>query len=140
MTFHDIRKGWPLIVLGLIAIMSLIRGCSIIMSPDIQGLVTEGSISHIVFLKLNTDADKDKVIEEIKKISEIDVLHDLEVGLFIDLGDARALSGYDLAFSMNFKNESDYHIYQTDTLHLQLKESLKELLAGPPVTYDFEIK
>jgi len=140
MTFQDIRKGWPLIVLGLIALLSLIRGCSIIMSPDTQGASVKGNISHIVFLKLSRNADKDKVIEEIKKISEIDVLHDLEVGIFKDLGDARAMSDYDLAFSMNFKNESDYHLYQKDTLHLQLKESLKELLTGPPVTYDFEMK
>jgi hypothetical protein len=140
MIIQDIRKGWPLIVLGLIASMCLIRGCSIIMSPVSQDLQTEGGIRHIVFLQLNADADKAEVIQEIKRIREIDVLRDLEVGLFKDLGDVRALSDYDLAFSMNFKDEDDYQKYQRDSIHLLLKEALKESLSGPPVTYDFEIK
>ena len=140
MTFQDLKKGWPLIVLGLIATISLVRGCSMIMSPDLQDAQAIDGIRHIVFMKLKPDTDKDLVIKEIKKISEIAVLRDLEVGLFKDLGDTRALSDYDMAFSMNFKNEKAYQKYQQDSVHLQLKEALKDILSGPPVTYDYEMK
>ncbi len=140
MILHDLKKGWPLIVLGLIAAMCLIRGCSIIMSPPAYEVRAEEGIRHLVFLKLKPDVNKDQVILEIKKIKAIDGLRDLEVGLFKDLGDVRALSDYDIAFSMNFEGEEDYQKYQQDSVHLQLKESLKDLLAGSPATYDFELK
>ena len=140
MIIQDIRKGWPLIVLGLIASMCLIRGCSTIMSPVVQDFEHRGGIRHIVFLNLIPDADKEMVIKEIKMIGGIEGLVDLEVGTFKDLGDIRAMSDYELAFSMNFKDEKDYQKYQLDSLHLELKEALKETLSGPPVSYDYEIK
>jgi len=110
------------------------------MSPVDEEIHVEIGIRHLVFLKLNPDADKAQVIQEIKKIREIKVLHDLEVGLFKDLDDARAMSDYDIAFSMHFDDTADYTSYQNDSIHLRLKESLKDVLAGPPVTYDYEIR
>ena len=45
---------------------------------------------HIVYFKLKNVEDASALIAEIKKIEEIKVLKDLEVGTFKDLGDPRA--------------------------------------------------
>jgi len=140
MTIQDLKKGWPLIVLGLIASMCLIRGCSIIMSPPMKVASLNEGIRHLVFLKLKEEVNKEEVISKIQNIKSIQGLKDLEIGLFKDLDDARAMSDYDLAFSMIFEEETDYQLYQDHPFHVELKNELKEFLAGPPVTYDFELE
>ena len=97
----------------------------------------ENTLVHVVYFKLKPDADQVKLIEEINKLKDIEVLNDLEIGLFEDLGDQRALSDYQLMMSMEFENEEDYKIYQAHELHLGLKEVVGEYLAGPPATYDY---
>ena len=92
---------------------------------------------HLVYFKVKSDSDQVKLIEEINKLEGIEVLHDLEVGSFEDLGDQRALSDYQVVMQMSFKSEADYKTYQAHPIHLALKENAKSLLAGPPATYDY---
>ena len=93
---------------------------------------------HVVYFDLKEGADVRKFREEIKKLEEIEVLKDLQIGRFADLKDPRALSQFELVMQMGFKDQAAYQTYQSHSLHLALKESAKKYLAGPPVTYDYE--
>lgn len=92
---------------------------------------------HVVYFKLKPDADRAELIEAINTLKAIEVLHNLEIGTFEDLKDKRALSDYQLMMSMAFKNKEAYAIYQTHEIHLALKANTKDLMAGPPATYDY---
>lgn len=95
---------------------------------------------HIVWFKLKSDADREELIKEIKSLKAIEVLNDLTVGEFHDLGDSRAMSDLDVVMSMKFNSEPDYQTYQAHELHLKLKENAGKYLTSPPVTYDFWTK
>ncbi len=97
----------------------------------------EGELVHIVFFDLKADANADALTAEIKKLEGIEVVKDLQVGPFENLGDQRALSDYDMMMEMSFDNKSDYRTYQAHPIHLALKESAKAFLAAPPATYDY---
>lgn len=98
----------------------------------------KGALVHMVYFKLKPEADRVKLIKAINQLKEIEVLHNLEIGTFEDLGDQRALSDYQMMMSMEFKNEADYKIYQAHPTHLTLKKGLKMFLAGSPATYDYK--
>jgi len=110
-------------------------------SAEIQKLKSEAAdkkqLIHIVWFKMKPEADKSELIAKIKKLEAIEVLNDLEVGKFQDLGDARAMSDLDLVMQMGFDSEEDYKIYQAHPIHLDLKKAVGVFLSGPPVTYDF---
>ena len=110
-------------------------------SAEIQKLKTETAdkkqLVHIVWFKMKPEADKSELIAEIKKLEAIEVLNDLEVGKFQDLGDARAMSNLDLVMQMSFDSETDYKTYQAHPIHLDLKKAAGGYIAAPPVTYDF---
>ena len=98
---------------------------------------------HIVYLTLKSSEDEDlrtEVVSEIQKLGNIDVVRDLSIGAFEDLGDPRALSEFELVFQMGFSSAGDYKIYQEHPIHLALKAKLGEYLDGPPVTYDYKLK
>ncbi|MDF1864785.1 MAG: Dabb family protein [Saprospiraceae bacterium] len=92
---------------------------------------------HIVLLKLKEDVDKPALINEIKKLENIEEVKNLNIGAFQDLGDARAMSDYEIVLSMEFEAEEAYQTYQAHEIHLKLKENIGKYLAGPPVTYDY---
>lgn len=103
----------------------------------------KGSIMHLVWLDLKPDLTKEQ-IENLTKalftLEEIKEVKDYQVGNFIDLGDKRAMSELESMISMRFESKADYTTYQDHPVHLALKESLGEYLAGPPVTYDYTIQ
>ena len=70
----------------------------------------------------------------------IPTLMKLEIGIFKDMNDSRALSNYEVAFQMNFANEAAYKAYQSHPLHIALKEKIGVYLDGQPATYDFILK
>lgn len=96
----------------------------------------DSPLVHLVYLKLQPDADVAQVTKAIYELKKIEVVYDLEVGVAEDLGDARALD-YQLMMSMEFKNEADYKTYQAHETHLALRESLQDFLAAPPATFDY---
>ncbi len=95
-----------------------------------------GKITHLVFFDV-----KEGMVEElsqmIKGLEKIDVLKNLEYGPFMDLDDPRGMKQFDLVMEMSFASEKDYERYQSDPVHLKLKEAVKSMLDSPPVTYDY---
>jgi len=104
---------------------------------EITDLKSADDLVHVVYFKMKADASKEDLITEIKKLEEIEVLHNLEVGVFEDLADPRAMSDYDIIMQMEFEKEADYKTYQAHPIHLALKAAVGQYLAGPPVTYDY---
>lgn len=107
------------------------------------GQPDQGMLAHIVYFKLKSDLseqDKAAFIAEVKKLNQIEVVRDLQIGSFEDLGDARALSDYDMAMQMTFVSKADYEQYQQHPIHLALKENTGKYMGGPPATYDFLTK
>ena len=104
---------------------------------EIADLKSADDLVHIVYFKMKEDASKEGLIKEIKKLEGIEVLHNLEVGTFQDLGDKRAMSEFGIVMQMEFANETDYKTYQAHPIHLALKKAVGAYLAGPPVTYDY---
>ncbi len=92
---------------------------------------------HIVLFNLKPDADQAALITEIKKLEAIEEVQYLEVGPFENLGDDRALSDYELIMQMSFANHEAYQAYQKHPVHVELKETAKAYMGGPPATYDF---
>lgn len=97
----------------------------------------EGDLVHMVFFDLKEEVDRDKLIKEIKKLKEIPVVKDLQVGVFEDLNDQRAMSKYELGMEMSFDNKDAYSLYQKHPIHNALKENVKSLLSQAPRTYDY---
>jgi hypothetical protein len=94
---------------------------------------------HQVMLDLKPELDvatRQQLKKQLLRLAEIPGVQAFEVGEFHDLGDPRALAGYELMFQMRFENDSTYQAYQTDSTHLSVKASLKDLLGAPPATYD----
>lgn len=94
-------------------------------------------LTHLVFLDLKEGVDTGSVIEEIKKMQEISSLDKLEIGTFKDLDDTRAMNQFEIVIYTQFCDSVQYTQYQEDPIHLNLREYLKDRLAGPPVTYDY---
>ena len=100
----------------------------------------KGKIVHFVYFKLKPEVEVAAIVEEIKKLKTIGSLDDFEVGTFKDLNDPRALSEYDVLVQMQFENEEAYRSYQAHPVHNALKENTKEMLAGPPSTFDYTVQ
>lgn len=95
---------------------------------------------HVVLFKLKpelTDASLTKLIAAIEKLTQIDVVKELEIGKFTDLGDKRAMNEFQLVMSMKFDTKKHYHEYQDHPVHVSLKKVVGDFIAGPPATYDY---
>jgi len=97
------------------------------------------ALVHLVYFKLKEGANKTEFIKEIEKLEAIEQVEDLQYGEFKDLGDARAMSQFDIAMRMGFDSEADYAAYQAHPIHLNLKKAVGAYLAAPPATYDFSV-
>ncbi len=92
---------------------------------------------HLVWFKMKEGFDRDAFVKALRKMDDIEMVNDLEIGSFADLGDPRAMCDFGMVFRMSFENESDYRKYQSHPLHLQLKGKVGDFLTEPPVTYDY---
>lgn len=100
----------------------------------------ENQLVHTVYFKLKeniSEEEKTAMLVEIEKLRNIEVVNNLEVGIFKELGDERALSEYEIMFQITLDNEEEYHIYQAHEIHQNLKKEAAKYLGAPPVTHDF---
>lgn len=100
-------------------------------------------IIHTVYFKIKeglSESDMNTFVDEVKNLAQIEVVKDLEVGTFLDVGDERALSEYGIVMQVGFAKEADMAIYQQHPIHLGLKDKLGQWLAGPPAVHDFRVK
>ncbi|MFK8006280.1 MAG: Dabb family protein [Saprospiraceae bacterium] len=101
---------------------------------------TKTSLVHEVYFNLKDDLTKDQKEEfhqNILKLKDIPEVQNLVVGDFKNLNDPRALADYEIKMSMEFQSEKEYAEYQAHPIHLSLKKAAGDIVAAPPVTYDF---
>ena len=102
-----------------------------------------GMLIHSVYFPIKpglSQEQQEAFLQEIDKLSQISQVKGLIYGSFAELGDERAMSEYEVVMQMGFHSKKDYETYQAHAIHLALKETAKQYLAGPPVTHDFETK
>jgi hypothetical protein len=95
---------------------------------------------HVVYLNTKADistAAKAQLKEAITRLAQIPEVENLQLGSFKNMNDSRAMSDFEMTFQMSFNDSAAYVIYQMHPIHLELRTIAKELLEGPPVTYDY---
>jgi lipopolysaccharide export LptBFGC system permease protein LptF len=105
-----------------------------------QTLASSRRLVHLVWFRMKDgagDEDRERLIAELKKLGSIDVVHDLEIGRFQDLGDSRAMADLDVVMQMGFRSQEDYATYQSHPVHLNLKRRVGDFIDTAPVTYDY---
>jgi len=100
----------------------------------------KGDFVHLVFLKIKPDVDSVGLIQELQKLSEIEQVTEFTCGFYEEVDDPRALSEYHFMMKLRFESEEAYQTYQQHPLHAASKAATKEMLAGPPATWDFVAK
>ncbi|MCO6476850.1 MAG: Dabb family protein [Phaeodactylibacter sp.] len=103
----------------------------------------KGKLIHIVFLKTKEGLPEEEMaalIGSIRKLGEIGLVKSLEVGKLADTGDERFVTGHNIAFQMAFDGMADYQAYMEHPTHLEIRESLKGFLSGPPAVYDYWVE
>ncbi|MGB0432249.1 MAG: Dabb family protein [Bacteroidia bacterium] len=100
----------------------------------------ERFLMHDVFLDLKDSIAEKEIefaIEQIKRLKELNTIHWLHVGKRAETGDARLNANYDIALHVVFKSIEDLHSYDKDSTHANVRSNIKNLLAGPPVVFDY---
>ena len=106
-------------------------------------VTNEAKLVHLVYLDIKddiTDSTKAVLLQSIDSLNNIEQIKSLDVGMFSNLDDPRAMSKFELIMNMKFMGPEDYNIYQNDPIHLRMKDKLGAYLSGPPVTYDYSIQ
>lgn len=118
------------VMLGGLAAAGL-SGCATGSGPD-----RPARISHIVFLDLEDQADREALIADCDaKLAAIPGVVSYAAGRHLDVGRESVLSDYDVGLYIGFETEADYAAYVVHPLHMELVEAWKPRLVGMRV-YD----
>lgn len=106
--------------------------------PHSQKYISQ-SFRHMVLFNIKPDLskqDREMLFAELRRLGSIPQVHDFTLNTFTELGDARALSDYELSIDMRFESRAAYDLYQNSEKHLAVKAAVKQFLEGPPAAYD----
>ncbi len=99
-----------------------------------------GKLVHTVFFKLKPEADANKMIQSLESLAKIEYIRKVEIGRYSDTGHTDILSGHTLVVQMIFDNITAFKAYESHPIHLASIKDTKELLAGPPIGYDYIVQ
>ncbi len=99
-----------------------------------------GKLVHTVFFKLKTEADVNKMVQSLKSLSKIEYIQKVEIGQYVDTGHPDLLSNHTIIVQMTFENQSNFKAYESHPIHLASIQDTKDLLAAPPIGYDYIVK
>jgi hypothetical protein len=97
-------------------------------------------LMHDVYLNLKDSATEDDyafAIEQLKRLDALETTLWAHAGRRAETGDSRLDKDYDLALHVVFTSEENLHEYDKDATHADVRAQLKDLLAGPPVVFDY---
>ena len=97
-------------------------------------------LMHDVYLNLKDSATEDDysfVIKQLKRLDALETTLWVYAGKRAETGDSRLDKDYDLALHVVFTSEENLHEYDKDATHADVRAQLKDLLAGPPVVFDY---
>ena len=100
-----------------------------------------GKFVHTVFFKLKPDADIQVLLKSLETFKTVDVIKKVEIGTFQDTGNpASALTEYGVTVKMTFDDLAAFRVYEKHPVHLASIEATKNLMAAPPIGYDYIVK
>lgn len=100
-----------------------------------------GKLVHTVYFKLKPDADKQTLFKSLETFKTVEVIKRVEIGSFEDTGNPKSeLSGYSVMVQLTFDDLAAFRIYEKHPVHLASIEATKDLMAAPPMGYDYIVK
>lgn len=100
-----------------------------------------GKLVHTVFFKLKNEADKPALLNSLETFKKIELIKRLEIGVFEDTGNPKSeLTEHQITVQMTFDDLAAFRLYEKHPIHLASIEATKDLMAGPPIGYDYIVK
>lgn len=100
-----------------------------------------GKLVHTVFFKLKNEADKQALLTSLETFKKIELIKRLEIGVFEDTGNPKSeLTEHQVTVQMTFDDLGAFRLYEKHPIHLASIEATKNLMAGPPIGYDYIVK
>ena len=112
--------------------MPAMKEAKIFTNPD--------EIRHLVFLDVKREVNLDSLIIELYHLSKLESVSSFSIGKYKELNDLKAMSDYELILDMTFTNKKTYLSYQSDSLHQTMISKSMKCMAGPPASFDYQIK
>ncbi|MFY0673305.1 MAG: Dabb family protein [Bacteroidia bacterium] len=97
-------------------------------------------LMHDVYLNLKDSVTEDEISFALDQLKRLDTLEStlwVHAGKKADTGDSRLNKDYDLALHVVFTSLENLKIYDADPTHADVRTQLKNLLAGPPIVFDY---
>lgn len=107
-----------------------------------ERLCVDSMFVHTVFISLKEDitpVEKAEVTRLLLTLDQIDEVLDIRVAERTDVGDERALH-HNLILYITFDSVLALKTYDKNEYHNEVRKKLKPYLAGPPATFDYELK
>ena len=96
---------------------------------------------HTVFFKLKNEADKQALLTSLETFKKIELIKRLEIGVFEDTGNPKSeLTEHQVTVQITFDDLAAFRLYEKHPIHLASIEATKNLMAGPPIGYDYIVK
>jgi hypothetical protein len=108
-----------------------------------DNVLSEKLLMHNVFLNLKDSVSSDEkqfAIDQLISLKQVEGVLELHAGPKAETGDERLNKNYDVALHVVFKSKEDLSVYDTDPYHAKVRAQLKDLLAGPPVVFDYWVE
>jgi len=105
-----------------------------------QDVFPKGKLIHVVYFDLNeklNSIERTAFISEVNTLKKINSVEKLVFGSYMETGDQRAMKDLEMVMHLTFKDVAALNSYETDPIHLAVKENVRKYLIGPPKTYDF---
>jgi hypothetical protein len=96
-----------------------------------------GQLVHTVYFKLKPGADQQAMIRSLETLKAVEAVSKLEIGTWLDTGQPGLLSGYSIVAQLTFDDLAAFRAYEKHPAHLASIDATKDLLAGPPIGYDY---
>ena len=105
------------------------------------GTPASGQLVHMVFFQLKPDADKQAFFQSFETFKSIVAVKHLEIGNYEDFGQPKSdIAEHSIIVRLTFDNLAAFRQYEQHPAHLASIEATKDMLAGPPVGYDYVVK
>lgn len=108
---------------------------------DVQQFNAAGKLVHTVFFKLKPDADRQVLLKSLETFKTVDIIKRVEIGVFEDTGNPKSeLSEHTIMAQLTFDDLAAFRVYEKHPVHLASIEATKDLMAAPPIGYDYIVK
>lgn len=128
----------------IVFVLYFLVGCTQMASVQTKTVIepnASGKLVHTVFFKLKPDADKQILFKSLETFKTVDIIKRVEIGVFEDTGNPKSeLSQHSVMMQLTFDDLAAFRVYEKHPVHLASIEATKDLMAAPPIGYDYIVK